>query len=99
MDSGGGLSGLSEGGATRWSPGMARARQRQARGEWTLDGAATLVESGGTGSFTRGARVFHRKFGYGTVEASDGDRLDIAFDKAGRKKVIASFVVPEDQAV
>jgi DNA helicase-2/ATP-dependent DNA helicase PcrA len=98
FDSGGGLSGLSESGATRWSPGMARARQRRARGELTLEGAGTLVESGAPGTFARGARVFHRKFGYGTVEASDGDRLDIAFDKAGRKKVIASFVVPEDQA-
>ena len=98
LDSGGGLSGLSESSATRWSPGMARARQRKASGEWTLDGAATLVESGASSNFARGARVFHRKFGYGTVEASDGDRLDIAFDKAGRKKVIASFVVPEDQA-
>jgi DNA helicase-2/ATP-dependent DNA helicase PcrA len=98
LDSGGGLSGLSESGATRWSPGMARARQRRARGDLTLEGAGTLVESAAPGTFARGARVFHRKFGYGTVEASDGDRLDIAFDKAGRKKVIASFVVPEDQA-
>ncbi len=77
---------------------MARARQRRASGAGTLDGAGTLVESGAPNTFARGARVFHRKFGYGTVEASDGDRLDIAFDKAGRKKVIASFVVPEDQA-
>ena len=77
---------------------MARARQRRARGDLTLEGAGTLVESAAPGTFARGARVFHRKFGYGTVEASDGDRLDIAFDNAGRKRVIASFVVPDDQA-
>ena len=31
-----------------------------------------------------GARVFHQKFGYGTVKAADDDRLDIEFDEAGR---------------
>ncbi|NBB69862.1 MAG: DUF3553 domain-containing protein [Alphaproteobacteria bacterium] len=41
-----------------------------------------------------GARVFHPKFGYGRVEGADGDKLDIAFDKAGRKKIMASFVEP-----
>ena len=30
-----------------------------------------------------GARVFHQKFGYGTVTAAEDDRLDMAFDKAG----------------
>jgi DNA helicase II / ATP-dependent DNA helicase PcrA len=39
-----------------------------------------------------GARVFHQKFGYGTVTASDDDRLDIAFDKAGAKRVLDRFV-------
>ncbi|MGH6962225.1 MAG: ATP-dependent helicase, partial [Dongiaceae bacterium] len=45
-----------------------------------------------------GARVFHQKFGYGGVTAVDGDKLDIAFDKAGTKKVMAGFVVPAEQA-
>jgi DNA helicase-2/ATP-dependent DNA helicase PcrA len=49
------------------------------------------------GGFGRGERVFHQKFGYGTVRAVEGERLTIAFDKAGEKKVIASFVVPEDR--
>ncbi len=39
-----------------------------------------------------GARVFHQKFGYGTVTASQDDRLDIAFDKAGDKRVLDRFV-------
>ncbi len=45
-----------------------------------------------------GVRVFHQKFGYGGVIAVDGDKLDIAFDKAGTKKVMAGFVVPAEQA-
>jgi len=40
-----------------------------------------------------GHRVFHQKFGYGLITSAEGDRLEIAFDKAGVKKVIASFVV------
>ena len=42
----------------------------------------------------RGTRVFHQKFGYGRVVAVDGTKLEIAFEKAGRKKVMAGFVEP-----
>ena len=46
------------------------------------------------GAFAVGARVFHQKFGYGRVRAVDGNKLAVAFDKAGDKKVIDSFVRP-----
>ncbi len=39
-----------------------------------------------------GSRVFHEKFGYGTVRAAEDDRLDVAFDKAGQKHVLDRFV-------
>jgi DNA helicase-2/ATP-dependent DNA helicase PcrA len=39
-----------------------------------------------------GSRVFHQKFGYGTVTSAEDDRLDIAFDKAGAKRVLDRFV-------
>jgi DNA helicase-2/ATP-dependent DNA helicase PcrA len=41
-----------------------------------------------------GQRVFHEKFGYGQVLGVEGNKLQIAFDKAGTKKVIDSFVAP-----
>ncbi len=41
-----------------------------------------------------GARVFHEKFGYGVVAEQDGNKLEIDFDSAGRKRVIDSFVRP-----
>ncbi len=44
-------------------------------------------------AFNVGTRVFHQKFGYGRVRNVDGNKLEIAFDKAGTKKVIDSFVV------
>jgi len=39
-----------------------------------------------------GARVFHQKFGYGVVKAADDDKLDVAFDKAGEKRVLDRFL-------
>ncbi len=42
--------------------------------------------------FVLGERVFHQKFGYGKIAAIDGDKLTVAFEKAGEKKVVASFL-------
>jgi DNA helicase-2/ATP-dependent DNA helicase PcrA len=39
-----------------------------------------------------GARVFHQKFGPGTVTGVEDDRLDISFDHAGAKRVLDRFV-------
>lgn len=39
-----------------------------------------------------GLRVFHQKFGYGQILNIDGAKLKIAFEKAGEKMVMDSFV-------
>ncbi|MGD9809723.1 MAG: ATP-dependent helicase [Sphingobium sp.] len=39
-----------------------------------------------------GQRVFHQKFGYGSIASIDGNKLEIDFEQAGRKRVIDSFV-------
>ncbi|MGN6501032.1 MAG: ATP-dependent helicase [Tsuneonella sp.] len=39
-----------------------------------------------------GQRVFHDKFGYGEVIDQEGNKLEIEFEAAGRKRVIDSFV-------
>ena len=60
-----------------------------------LDGEAWEIDTAeGDSRFEEGARVFHQKFGYGRVEARDGNKLEVVFDKAGAKKVIDSFVEP-----
>ena len=46
--------------------------------------------------YSTGDRIFHQKFGYGRVLTADGDKLEIAFDKAGTKKIIDRFVQPAD---
>jgi DNA helicase-2/ATP-dependent DNA helicase PcrA len=47
---------------------------------------------GGTSDYATGERIFHQKFGYGRIAAIDGNKLTIDFEKAGRKKVLDSFV-------
>ena len=39
-----------------------------------------------------GQRVFHGKFGYGTIAEIEGNKLEIEFEHAGRKSVLDSFV-------
>ena len=46
------------------------------------------------GTYQVGMRIFHQKFGYGVIRVVEDTRLDIAFEKAGQKKVLDSFVEP-----
>jgi len=48
--------------------------------------------TGKQSSYKAGERVFHEKFGYGRVAEVDGNKLTVDFDKAGRKRVVDSFV-------
>ncbi len=40
----------------------------------------------------RNDRVFHTKFGYGTIVNIEGHKLDIKFETSGLKRVMDSFV-------
>ncbi|KTF69324.1 ATP-dependent helicase [Sphingomonas sp. HT-1] len=42
-----------------------------------------------------GLRVFHQKFGYGLIAEIEGNKLEIDFEQAGRKRVMDSFVSVE----
>ncbi|SIO30137.1 ATP-dependent DNA helicase, Rep family [Rhodovulum sp. ES.010] len=79
-----------------WKRLQARGQQRpvgQPRESRTI-----TIDVEAVAAYESGARVFHQKFGYGTVTGIEGDKLDIAFDKAGRKNVVARFVVPAENA-
>lgn len=41
--------------------------------------------------FAVGDRVFHQKFGYGTVQGVDDDKLDVAFP-TGVKRILDRFL-------
>ncbi|HWU93530.1 MAG TPA: UvrD-helicase domain-containing protein [Sphingomicrobium sp.] len=59
-----------------------------------IEARASAVSLGNQGrtDLALGQRVFHGKFGYGTIAAIEGNKLEIDFEHAGRKKVLDSFV-------
>ena len=59
---------------------------------------ALVIDAEAMAAFSEGTRVFHQKFGYGLVTGVEGDKLTIAFEKAGEKRVVASFVTAADAA-
>nr|WP_298373496.1 UvrD-helicase domain-containing protein [Azospirillum sp.] len=75
-------------------------RQPPAPKTITLDQGAYAVapRARPEAAFDKGSRVFHQKFGYGTVVGVEQDKLEIAFDQSGTKKVMDSFVVPAEKA-
>ncbi len=81
-----------------FAPRVARYRSRRAELARVLEArpqeTRILRRPAPAHDFRPGDRVFHEVFGYGRVEAVEGNRLDIRFDRAGRKKVIDRFVQP-----
>ena len=74
-------------------------------GEWTsrtftrepsrvVEARASAVSLGNKGrdDLAIGMRVFHQKFGYGEIAEIEGNKLEIDFEQAGRKRVMDSFV-------
>jgi DNA helicase-2/ATP-dependent DNA helicase PcrA len=61
-----------------------------------IEARASAVSLGNQGrtDLSLGQRVFHGKFGYGTIAAIEGNKLEIDFEHSGRKKVLDSFVDP-----
>jgi len=59
-----------------------------------VEARASAVSLGNPGrtDISLGQRVFHSKFGYGKVAEIEGNKLEIDFEQAGRKRVLDSFV-------
>jgi len=69
-----------------------RVPQRPMRAPLTIEGELVAKSTGAVSPFSVGDRVFHQKFGNGDVVGVEGNKLTIAFDKAGEKRVVDSFV-------
>ena len=82
------------------SPGWRRMQERSSQRPLRQPSEArrVTIDLDAVSSFTTGDRVFHTKFGYGEVTGIEGDKLEIAFEKAGTKKVVARFVVAAGEA-
>jgi DNA helicase-2/ATP-dependent DNA helicase PcrA len=59
-----------------------------------MEARASAVSLGNKGrsDLSVGMRVFHQKFGYGEIAEIEGNKLEIDFEAAGRKRVMDSFV-------
>jgi DNA helicase-2/ATP-dependent DNA helicase PcrA len=75
-----------------WSSRGDASGSRNKRGPMTIEGELVAKSTGTVSEFSLDDRVFHQKFGYGQVVKVDGNKLTIAFEKAGEKKVVDSFV-------
>jgi DNA helicase-2/ATP-dependent DNA helicase PcrA len=83
--------------AERRGPGWQRAAgggSFSTQPQRVIEARASAVSLGnkGRGDLSLGQRVFHGKFGYGIIAAIEGNKLEIDFEHAGRKKVLDSFV-------
>ena len=91
-----GWSGGSANWGTLWNGGSAAASGRAQRRPPVLIESPRVPQRGQElrkiGGFAVGDRVFHQKFGYGTVQVVEDNKLAIAFDQAGDKKVMDAFV-------
>lgn len=54
--------------------------------------SAVSLGNKGRDDLSVGMRVFHQKFGYGEIAEIEGNKLEIDFEQAGRKRVMDSFV-------
>jgi DNA helicase II / ATP-dependent DNA helicase PcrA len=54
--------------------------------------SAVSLGNKGRSDLSVGQRVFHEKFGYGAIAEIEGNKLEIDFEQAGRKRVMDSFV-------
>ncbi len=66
-------------------------RPSRAKQPLTIEGEV-VARSSTHARYGAGSRVFHLKFGPGTVAAVDGNKCTVDFDKAGRKMVLESFL-------
>ncbi|WP_068315676.1 ATP-dependent helicase [Polycladidibacter hongkongensis] len=70
-----------------------QSRRAQKAGPRTIEGELVAkTVSDGASAYSEGERVFHMKFGYGRIAQIEGNKLTVDFEKAGRKKVLDSFV-------
>ncbi|VAV88929.1 ATP-dependent DNA helicase UvrD/PcrA [hydrothermal vent metagenome] len=74
------------------SPGWKRLQKRAGQRVAEPRQNRNAVIEGSAVSHTMGERVFHQKFGYGAIIGIEGDKLEIDFEKAGVKKIVAKFV-------
>ena len=82
------------------SPGWRRLQANQGRHglRQPSEAKGITIDAEAVSVFSEGDRVFHQKFGYGSIISVEGDKLGVRFDKAGEKHVVGRFLVAADAA-
>jgi DNA helicase-2/ATP-dependent DNA helicase PcrA len=83
------------------TPGWKRAKNQWAkqggranREPLQIEGELVASSTAKSSAYDVGARVYHNKFGYGSVTEADGNKLTVEFDDAGRRRVVDDFLKP-----
>ena len=81
------------------SPGWRRMQENQSARSvrQPVEARNMIIDAEAVSPYVLGDRVFHQKFGYGEIMGIEGDKLDVEFDHAGSKKIVARWVIPADQ--
>ena len=89
--------------ASTRGPGWQRASRDgrfNAEPQRIIEARASAVSLGNQGrtDLSLGQRVFHGKFGYGTIAAMEGNKLEIDFEKPAAKRSSTASSAPTDGA-
>jgi DNA helicase-2/ATP-dependent DNA helicase PcrA len=87
-----GAAGASPGWGADWNKSQGAPPSRQPRLIESVAAPRRGQEIARVGGFAVGDRIFHQKFGYGTVRAVEDNKLAVDFEHAGDKKVMDAFV-------
>jgi DNA helicase-2/ATP-dependent DNA helicase PcrA len=81
------------------SPGWRRMQERSGQRPVSQprEARGIVIDAEAVSGYGVGERVFHQKFGYGEITGIEGDKLDIEFETAGPKKIVARWVIPAHQ--
>ena len=83
------------------TPGWKRAKNQWAkqggkakREPMQIEGELVASSTTKSSAYDVGARVYHNKFGYGSVTEADGNKLTVEFDEGGQRRVVDDFLRP-----
>ena len=76
------------------SPGWKRMNERRGQKgtRSPSESRGLVIDAEAISTFEIGSRVFHQKFGYGRITDIEGDKVAVTFEKAGEKRVVASYL-------
>ncbi len=76
-----------------------RSRRRAGVDPRVIEGELVAKSTGGASVYARGERVFHQKFGYGTISDIEGNKLTVEFSSTGPEEVVADSLASRGETI